>query len=114
MQPPSSMMRLLVFLLIIRVFAAPITARPITAKLPTYRGFVVRVCAWPAHRPHREVSNQLLAARGNGRGDGFRTRRIAPLRPHERPFLVHAKLLALSIRAVPSSTSVYLSDSPRC
>jgi hypothetical protein len=49
----KSMTRTLIILLILRVIAAPITLRPISYRPQAKKGFVVRVCAWPAQRAVR-------------------------------------------------------------
>jgi hypothetical protein len=49
----KSMTRTLIVLLILRVVAAPITLRPISYRPQAKKGFVVRVCSWPAQRAVR-------------------------------------------------------------
>jgi hypothetical protein len=51
----KGMTRTLIVLLIIRVIAAPITLRPISYPPQAKKGFVVRVCAWPAQRAVRST-----------------------------------------------------------
>ncbi len=62
----KSIARLLIFcILVMRVVAAPIAARPLAAGIQTKTGFVVRVCAWPIQRPQRSTSASLVL-RGPG------------------------------------------------
>jgi hypothetical protein len=46
------MSRIVILLLVLRMFAAPIAARPVSTRPYVKAGFIVRVCAWPAKRSH--------------------------------------------------------------
>jgi hypothetical protein len=86
-----STMRLLriltIVLLVLRVLAAPITTRPANYRPGAKAGFIVRICAWPAQRPHRATESLIAASRDFGPGHrapkrGFRgTMRLARTSP---------------------------------
>ncbi len=111
MHTRTDILRSLVFLLVLRMIAAPIAARPDLPKPSDHGRFVARVCAWPAQRPQRPASAWIAQTREGGSnrdaGPGRFLRRGA-LAPNA---LTRARLSRLARR---HGTSVRLSDCPRC
>jgi hypothetical protein len=105
------MMRTLIVLLILRVVAAPITARP-DAPTPLSQGrFIVRVCAWPAERPRRLAAGSDFSVRpGNHERDPSPASPV--LRACAEP--TRGRLSLLMASALGDRPPVRLSDCPRC
>ena len=69
MQPTMRMTRILIFvLLILRLFAAPISARKPEGREAGSKsaGFTVRVCSWPAQRAQRQTIASISVPRKPG------------------------------------------------
>jgi hypothetical protein len=76
MQPTMRMTRILVFLLLIlRLVAAPISARKPEGQEAGSKnaGFTVRVCKWPAQRLDRSTVSSIAVARKPGLMSGVQT-----------------------------------------
>jgi hypothetical protein len=110
----AGMMRTLIILLILSVVAAPITVRPDPSKPSTNDRVIVRVCTWPAQRPQRltYASIVLLGARND-----VRKALAFPSpgsRDHAAGSLTRARLSSLDLLVLQDTSSVHLSDCPRC
>jgi hypothetical protein len=107
----GSMTRILFLLIVLRMLAAPVALRPDAPKAPIYHRFIVRMCAWPAHRPQRINAAEHLVSRPDGddrraRADLDRASRTRSAVPLIRGYL------SLLVRRTPHT--VHLSDCPRC
>lgn len=64
-----SLMRTSVILLLtVRVLASPLALRPESLRVPSNYRFVVRICAWPALRPHPSISATSLVPYSRSKG----------------------------------------------
>ena len=59
---------LLIFLLTLRVLAAPLAMRPEPSRTPANFHLVARVCAWPVQSPRRSLPVTSLVPSFRGRG----------------------------------------------
>ena len=115
MRPHTGMARILITLLVLRVLAAPIAARP-DITWPTSHGrFIVRVCSWPAQRPMRVTTPAVLVRRSRCPADGLTSFRLPPsqLRGPD-PFSARAALARFALGSSRNKSPVHLSDCPRC
>jgi hypothetical protein len=113
MRLTSSMTRILIALIVLRVLAAPISARPDLPKAPSDARFIVRVCAWPAQRAQRLSASASLVSRFSGRG-AWVSRPSAPSYPRLASLWTLGRL---SLRLPPfyrDPSALRLLDSPRC
>jgi len=103
--------RILIALLILRVLAVPVAARPDSSPSPSAHRFIVRICAWPAQRPPRpnDVAILLLGCRGPVPGPRPFAFWAASLADPDRPPL--SRLASSSVR---QSTANRIIDGPRC
>ena len=60
---------LILVLLILRVLAAPVSARPYSYGPHPKAGFVIRHCKWPAQRPQRATASAISVPLNPGLGD---------------------------------------------
>ena len=111
MRPATGLLRTLIVLLILRVVAAPITARPDTARPPSQARFIVRVCAWPAQRPQRLTSASILLPRSGNNPRNVRFVSFPRSLDRADGSLIRARLSRLTHQ---DTSSVHLSDCPRC
>ena len=110
----TGMTRTLVVLLILRVIAAPISARPDTFRPTTTDRFYARVCAWPAQKPGRLSSSCVPVPRPGDDGPD-----VAPgLFPKDRGRaagpLPRETLSRLTRLTFQDRSPVRLSDRARC
>ena len=61
---------LVIFLLTLRVLAAPLAMRPEQSRTPANFHLVARVCAWPVQSPRRSLLFTSLVPSFRGRGPG--------------------------------------------
>jgi hypothetical protein len=108
-----SMTRALVVLLVLRVVAAPIAARPDPPTPSAGHPFVFRKCAWPAPRPQRMTSVSILRPSHRGPGRGPKADPISghPAR-HPAP-LTEGCLSRLVLLCSRDRAAFRLTDSPR-
>jgi len=114
MHPIKSMTRILILLLVLRVLAAPIAARPDSYRPHSKAGFIVRVCAWPAQRPQRSNTSAISVPGYGGRGYGGNTARFAGTTARTLAFLTRARLFHRVVLSFHDPSSLRLIDSPRC
>jgi hypothetical protein len=114
MHTNERMMRILIFLLILRVLAAPIAARPDCYRPLSKTGFIIRVCMWPAQGPQRLTASSTSLPSEDSRGQGERMHGflsttactlISPIRAH----LFHQVTVSFH-----DLSAFRLNDSPRC
>jgi hypothetical protein len=111
MLPAPSVSRVLVALLVLRVLASPIAARPDSPRPPSNDRFIVRLCAWPAQRVQRFNSKEVLSPRTPGDLRPYRT----PMEPASTlDRLARAHLTRLSLLAAANKHLIHLFDAPRC
>jgi hypothetical protein len=111
MRPRRGLLRILIGLLILRVIAAPVTARPDPPRSADGPRFVVRVCAWPAQRAQRPTVAPQREFRSEGPG-AVPAGRLSPTsRAGASGPLTGARLFGLSFR---DSDLVRVHDRPRC
>ncbi len=107
----KSMSRILILLLVLRVCAAPIAARPNTFRPYPKAGFIVRVCAWPAQRARESA---ISARENGGYGHGENTAIFPSITARTPTLLSRVRVsdrVELSFHA-PSARRVV--DCPRC
>lgn len=102
------MTRILVLLLILRVLAAPIAARPDSYRPHPKAGFIVRVCAWPVQR------SDTSAIHVPGNSDGANTAMFPVTTGRAIAFLTPARRLDRLALSLHDPSSRRLIDSPRC
>lgn len=111
MRPNASMTRTLFLFIVLRMVAAPVALRPDTPKTAINHGFIVRMCAWPAHRPGRTNTAEHLVSRRRGNDQN------APAYRARQPWIYASSpsiLAHLSLHARRNRLTVHLSDCPRC
>jgi hypothetical protein len=115
MHPISSMARILILLLLIlRFLAAPIAARPDSYRPHTKAGFIVRVCAWPAQRPHRSTACPISLPSYGGLGHDGHTHGFWGTTARTRTSLILACLFHQVTWSWHHQSERRLVDSPRC
>jgi hypothetical protein len=107
----KGMSRILILLLILRVLAAPIAARPDSYRPHSKTGFIVRVCAWPAHRSH---ASAVRVANCDGHGHGGNTAMFPGTTTRALAFLTRRRLFDPVVLSFHDLSSRRLIDSPRC
>jgi len=114
MHAKERMMRILIFLLTLRVLAAPIAARPDCYRPVSKTGFIVRVCMWPAQGPQRltACSTSLRGDGSRGQGEHMHGFLSAAARAHISPIRAH--LLHQVTVSFHDLSAFRLIDSPRC
>jgi len=104
-------LRILVAFLILRIFAAPVAARPDAARSLNEHRFIVRICAWPVQRPERPTLTSRLSVGSTGRshftiaGDN----RVANDRRNGSSARIRHSLIRSYV-----INPVHLDDRPRC
>jgi hypothetical protein len=111
MHLPKSMSRILIVLLVLRVFAAPIAARPSTFRPYPKAGFIVRVCAWPAQRSQDSV---ISTQQNGGCGHGENTAIFPSATAQALALLTRVRLLDRVVWTFHGPSSRRPIDSPRC
>jgi hypothetical protein len=114
MRSIAGLTRILISLLILRVLAAPIAARPDTPKPPSNDRFIVRVCAWPAQRPQRLTSASILRPSFRGSGRDAKANVIPDSQAPPLRELSQSVLSRLAIMSDRDTTAFRIVDSPRC
>jgi hypothetical protein len=107
----KSMSKILILLLVLRVFAAPIAARPDSYRPYAKAGFIVRVCAWPAQRSH---DSAISVPDNGGRGYGGNTAVFPGTSARALALLTRAHLFDRVVLSFHNPSSRRLIDSPRC
>jgi hypothetical protein len=102
------MTRVLILLLILRVLAAPIAARPDSYRPHPKDGFIVRVCAWPVHRSN---ASAICAPRNS---NGENTAMFPVTTDRAIAFLTRSFRLDRLALSLHEPSSRRLIDSPRC
>jgi hypothetical protein len=107
--------RILIVLLVLRMLAAPV-ALPDSSRTQAQHPLIVRVCAWPVHRPKRLLSPYLPVKRFRGGWDDVLASLVpvAATRARAREALVLARARALRAREGAFFVHVHLSDCARC
>jgi hypothetical protein len=107
MQASMSATRILIVLLVLRMLAAPVALSD-SVRVQAHQRVVVRVCAWPAHRPQRLTSVQTLIVRFHCGWDDAAPR-VVPV-----PVSVTHRFADVSPTLPSAHVHVQLSDCARC
>jgi hypothetical protein len=110
----KSVTRILTLLLVLRVLAAPIAARPDSYRPHPKSGFIVRVCAWPAQRPQHSNASVMSVPDYGGRGHGGNTARFPGTSARALSFLTRARVFHRVVLSFHDPGSYRIIDSPRC
>ncbi len=114
MHPLKRMTRILILLLILRVLAAPIAARPDSYRPHPKAGFIVRVCAWPAQRPQHSNGSAMRVPDDGGHGHGGNNAAFPGTSARALAFLTRARLFHRVVLSFHDPGSYRPIDSPRC
>ena len=108
------MSRILIFLLILRVLAAPIAARPDSYRPHSKTGFIVRICAWPAERSQRLNGSAIRVPGYGGRGHGGNTTVFSGTSARAVALLTRAQVFHRIVLSFHNPSSLRPIDTPRC
>jgi hypothetical protein len=114
MHAKERMTRILIFLLILRVLAAPIAARPNCYRPLSKTGFIVRVCVWPAQRPQRLTASSICLSGDGSRGQGERMHGFWSTTARTLISPMRARLFHQVTESFHDLSAFRLIDSPRC
>jgi len=115
MRPRTVLTTTLIALLVLRVLAAPIAARPEPPRPPSTSRFIARVCAWPASRPQRFIAPAASARKPRAAGRAS-SGDLLPLSRLRGRAAVTASALRCGLRfwSHEGHSALHLSDCPRC
>ncbi len=103
--------RILILLLLFRVLAAPIAARPESHRPYAKAGFIVRVCAWPARA---SMYSAVGSPEYDDRLPGGDAAEFLPASARAIAFLTRARVFHWVVLRYHDPSSCRIRDSLRC